>query len=106
MRSFIATAASLAVLIATPLTFGSSALAADAASNMLAGPCANCHGTDGRSPGPIPSIAGIPFTVLKAQLDAFRNGLNPSATVMTRLAKGFTEAEVETLARHFSEMKK
>lgn len=81
-------------------------VAADAATSVLAGSCANCHGTDGRSPGPIPPIAGMPFAVLKAQLESFRAGETQGATVMTRIAKGFTEAELQTLARHFADMKK
>lgn len=72
--------------------------------SLLAGTCANCHGTDGRSPGAIPSIAGKPFNVLSAQLAAYKAGQAKDATVMTRLALGFTDEELEALARHFSEI--
>ena len=84
------------------LAGGAAAEGVDA--SLLAGTCANCHGTDGRSPGAIPSIAGKPFAVLNAQLAAYKAGEAKDATVMTRLALGFTDAELEALARHFSEI--
>jgi sulfide dehydrogenase cytochrome subunit len=100
-------AACIAILAGAAMILpAKSSVAADAATSVLAGSCANCHGTDGRSPGPIPPIAGMPFAVLKAQLESFRAGETQGATVMTRIAKGFTEAELQTLARHFADIKK
>lgn len=72
--------------------------------SVLAGTCANCHGPDGRSPGAIPSIAGIPFEILLAQLQAFKAGSVPGTTVMTRIATGYSDEELEALARYFSEI--
>lgn len=70
---------------------------------ILAGACANCHGTDGRSPGGIPSLAGRPEAVLRAQMLAFKSDSPPAGTtIMNRLAKGYSEAEIDALARHFS----
>jgi sulfide dehydrogenase cytochrome subunit len=100
-------AACIAILAGAAMILpAKSSVAADAATSVLAGSCANCHGTDGRSPGPIPPIAGMPFAVLKAQLESYRAGETQGATVMTRIAKGFTEAELQTLARHFADIKK
>lgn len=72
---------------------------------VLAAACANCHGTDGRSPGSIPSIAGRPESILLEQLLAFKSD-NPPAntTIMDRLAKGFNDEELTALARHFSQI--
>lgn len=71
--------------------------------SILAGTCFNCHGTEGRSPGAIPSIAGRPEAALRAQLLAFKSESPPAATtVMNRLAKGYTDAEIDALARYFS----
>lgn len=81
------------------------AMASDGTLSLQAGTCAACHGTDGRSAGSIPTIAGKPFAVLKAQLATFRSGEAEGATVMTRIAKGYDEAELAALARYFSEMK-
>lgn len=70
---------------------------------VLAGPCANCHGTDGRSPGPIASIAGRPEAALLAQLKAFKSEAPPAGTtVMNRLAKGYTDEQLGALAKHFA----
>jgi len=71
--------------------------------SILAGSCANCHGTDGRSPGGIPSLAGRPADLLKAQMLAFRSDApQPGITIMNRLAKGYSDAEIEALAQYFS----
>lgn len=72
--------------------------------SVLAGTCANCHGTDGRSPGAIPPIAGLPFEFLLTQLLAFKAGEVPGATVMTRIATGYSDEELEAIARYFSEI--
>lgn len=73
---------------------------------ILAGACANCHGTDGRSPGGMPSLAGRPESVLKAQLLAFKSETPPAGTtIMNRLAKGYTDDELAALATHFSNVK-
>jgi cytochrome subunit of sulfide dehydrogenase len=72
--------------------------------SVLAGTCANCHGTDGISPGPIESIAGTPYRVLKAQLEAFKAGEDPRATIMARIARGYSDEQLDALARYFSEI--
>lgn len=75
-----------------------------AAVQVLAGPCASCHGPDGRSPGAIPSIAGLPEADAVARMLAFRGGTDPAATIMPRLMKGYDEAEIRALARWFAEI--
>lgn len=73
---------------------------------VLAGACANCHGTDGRSPGGIPSIAGRPESVLLSHLKAFRSETPPpGTTIMDRLTKGFSDEQIAALAHHFSQIK-
>ncbi len=73
---------------------------------VLAGPCANCHGTDGRSPGGIPSIAGRPANVLSAQLKAYKAETPPpGTTIMNRLVKGYSDAQLDALAQHFAQIK-
>ncbi|MDO5619968.1 MAG: hypothetical protein Q4G24_00710 [Paracoccus sp. (in: a-proteobacteria)] len=70
---------------------------------VLAGPCASCHGPDGHSPGAIPSIAGLPRDDLQARMLAFRDGSEPS-TVMGRHMRGYDEAQIAALAQWFSEI--
>jgi sulfide dehydrogenase cytochrome subunit len=72
---------------------------------ILAMSCAACHGTDGRSPGSIPAIAGKPAAYLQSTMKAFRDGSRP-ATVMNRLAKGYSDEEIAALARYFSTVNK
>ena len=73
---------------------------------VLAGACANCHGTDGRSPGGIPSIAGRPESVLLGHLRAFKSETPPAGTtIMDRLTRGFNDEELQALAHHFSQIK-
>ena len=69
---------------------------------LMADGCANCHGTDGRLVGSVPTIAGRPAAVLEARLLAFKHDEASDATIMDRIAKGFTDDELAVLAEHFS----
>lgn len=71
---------------------------AAAVKNMISN-CYSCHGTDGRSAGAIPSLTGMTAEQAKAMLMGFKTGALP-ATVMTRHAKGYTDAELEAIANY------
>ena len=82
------------------------ALAQDArtlAVRTLAATCGTCHGTDGRAlPGAtVPGLAGVPAAQIVERVSAFRSGTRPS-TVMQQIAKGYTEAQIEQVARWFA----
>jgi len=68
---------------------------------MLSNSCAACHGTDGKSPGAIPSINGKSSQFISRALHEFRDGTRP-ATVMGRHASGYTDEEIQLIAEHFS----
>lgn len=68
---------------------------------MLSHSCAACHGTQGKSPGAIPSINGKSAEFLFESLKEFQTGVRPS-TVMGRHAKGYTEEELRLIAEFFS----
>lgn len=70
---------------------------------ILAGPCASCHGPGGHSPGAIPSIAGLSQADAVEKMLAFRNDADPAATVMPRLMKGYDEDQIRALAHWFAE---
>jgi sulfide dehydrogenase cytochrome subunit len=96
----------LQALGASAQNAGAAADAADIATlrtRSLAAQCAQCHGTDGRpAPGAeVPALAGLPAAALVEQMKAFRAGTRPS-TVMQQLAKGFSDAQIEQLARYFA----
>ena len=69
-----------------------------AVKNMISN-CFSCHGTDGRSAGSIPSLTGMNAKQAETMLKGFKSGDIP-ATVMTRHAKGYTDAELEALANY------
>jgi cytochrome c553 len=81
------------------------ALAADPPSETLvAATCATCHGTDGRSRGDIPGLAGRDQSELVRLVREFRDGKRRS-TVMQQLAKGYSDAEIEAAAAYFAAQK-
>ena len=71
---------------------------------VLASTCFSCHGTDGKSAGSIPSIAGIPAESLRRTLQEFRDGRRP-ATVMDRHAKAYSDEEIASIADYLSRVK-
>ena len=70
---------------------------------MLSASCAGCHGTNGQSPGTIPSLANQTAEFIRTNLEAFRSGERAS-TVMQRHAKGYTDEEIKLIAEHFGQL--
>lgn len=91
-----------ALALAGVLASAAPASAADG--KILALSCAACHGTDGKSPGSIPAIAGKAQNFLETSLADFKSGKR-AGTVMNRLAKGYSDEEIKALAVFFSERK-
>ncbi len=60
--------------------------------------CSGCHGPAAQ----LPVLAGRPVADTVAAMDAFRAGTRP-ATVMDRIAKGFTPAETQAIAAWWAE---
>ena len=71
---------------------------------MLSNSCSACHGTDGKSPGAIPSIHGKSAKFISQALTEFRSGVRAS-TVMGRHAKGYSDAEITLIADYFAGLK-
>jgi cytochrome subunit of sulfide dehydrogenase len=67
--------------------------------------CASCHGTDGRSRGAIPNLAGVDAATIVQRMKEFRDGRRAS-TVMQQLAKGYTDAQIEAAAAYFAAQSK
>ncbi|WP_247637149.1 c-type cytochrome [Methylobacterium sp. 37f] len=59
--------------------------------------CAGCH-AEGAAMG---AIDGRPETEIAAALNAYRSGERP-ASVMSRIAKGFSDAESQAIAAYLS----
>jgi sulfide dehydrogenase cytochrome subunit len=103
----------LSLLAATLFCLASTAFAqADAGKEALyvkslAATCANCHGTNGIAVegSSVVSIAGLDRAYMVAQMKAFKAGTRP-ATIMHQLSKGYSDAQIETLATYFAAQKK
>jgi cytochrome c553 len=59
--------------------------------------CSGCHAADPKVETRVPRIAGRPPAEIVAAMEAFRSGQKP-ATVMDRIAKGFTDTEIRAIA--------
>ncbi len=67
---------------------------------LLASSCSGCHSNSATLTTAIPRIRGLPEAVILDAMRAFQTGQR-SATVMDRIAKGFTEDEIKQLATYF-----
>jgi sulfide dehydrogenase cytochrome subunit len=68
----------------------------------LAGTCAGCHGTNGYSVGDtMPSIAGLNKRYLVKTMEDFKSDVRPS-TIMGRIARGYSDQDLETIAAFFA----
>ena len=69
---------------------------------MLVNNCMVCHGFQGSSIGPAtPSIAGIDQKDFVETMEAYKKDEIPS-TIMGRIAKGYTHADFQVMAKYFS----
>ncbi|MCW8962175.1 MAG: c-type cytochrome [Gammaproteobacteria bacterium] len=94
-----------AALFACGLAFTAASSAGGGASGaMLGNTCAGCHGTDGVSAGPAPTIAGMSAPYFTETMQAFRSA-EIKSTIMTRIAKGYTDADLDAMAAHFAKKK-
>ena len=72
----------------------------------LAATCVACHGTNGATQGTtIPALAGQPRQTLADSLRAFKTNARQS-TIMTQIARGYSDEQIEQLAAYFSAQKK
>ena len=69
----------------------------------LAATCGQCHGTDGHAieAAALPGLAGLPASYLVEQMSTFKSGTR-AATVMHQIARGYSDAQIEQLARYFA----
>ncbi len=63
--------------------------------------CSGCHPASPRVISPVPRLAGVDQAAIVRALLEFRSGQRP-ATVMDRIAKGFTDDEIQALAAWFA----
>jgi sulfide dehydrogenase cytochrome subunit len=75
--------------------------AAEPSGQMLAVACAGCHGTQGKSQSTIPGLSHLTAQQLIKAMKAFKSGERPS-TLMGRIAKGYSDAEIESMAEYLA----
>ncbi len=96
--------------IALPLLLGAALalppIAAQAAEPvpLAAQGCVGCHGVRGTGADPTPRIAGRPNSEITAQMQAFAANQRPG-TIMGRIARGYTDADIAAIAAYFSAQK-
>lgn len=76
------------------------ASAGAAAAPPLVAACSGCHPANGGDPR-LPRLAGRTAGEIVAAMKAFRTGNRP-ATVMDRIAKGFTDDEIAAIAAWYA----
>ena len=96
MRVTLAAAIGLASLAA--------AVVASAEPPAGAAACTGCHPVSTRVTSPVPRLAGLDRAAIVKAMQDFRAGRRV-ATVMDRIAKGFTDDEVQAIAAWYAGQK-
>jgi cytochrome subunit of sulfide dehydrogenase len=91
-----------AVVIA--VSWAGTALAESPEAPPGASSCSGCHAARAGVDTAVPRLAGRAAADLVAQMQAFKSGQRP-ATVMDRIAKGLTDAEVGAIAAWYAQQK-
>jgi len=87
--------------IALMMTAPRFSIAEELKGEALADACTSCHGIGGRSHGAIPSINGLSKDAFVQDLKAYR-AQTKSATIMNRIARAYSDADIEALAEYFT----
>jgi len=71
---------------------------------VLASNCYICHGPGGTSESRVPSLTRLSGKAIAEAVREARDGKKPG-TIMARIAKGYTEAQIEAIAAYFDQAK-
>ena len=101
MRALIAArAAALALCVTLAFVLPAPAFAVEATPAGAAA-CSGCHAAAVGVASPVPRLAGLDAADIVNAMQAYRAGTRP-ATVMDRIAKGFTEGEIRAIAEWYA----
>ena len=85
--------------------FGLASIAAAAVTSAEppagAAACSGCHPTSARVTSPVPRLNGLDQARIVKAMEDFRSGSRP-ATVMDRISKGFSDAEIQAIAAWYA----
>ena len=84
------------------VTLAAPASAQELAPEVLAIGCYSCHGPDGQSPADIPAIDTLDAETLAGKLHSFASG-ETETTIMGRIARGYTDDQIDALARYIAQ---
>ena len=92
--------------VAAAIGFVSIAAAVVASAEPPAGAaaCSGCHPTSTRVTSPVPRLAGRDAAAIVKAMQDFRSGTR-AGTVMDRIAKGFTDEEIQAIAAWYATQK-
>jgi sulfide dehydrogenase cytochrome subunit len=93
-------------VLAAAIGFASIAAAGAASAGPPPGAasCTGCHPSSARVTSPVPRLAGMDQAAIVKALQDFRSGAR-TGTVMDRIAKGFTDAEIQAIAAWYAAQK-
>jgi len=63
--------------------------------------CSGCHPATTRVTSPVPRLLGLDQAAIVKAMQDFRSGQR-AGTVMDRIAKGFTDAEIQAIAAWYA----
>ena len=92
------------LLLTAPLILSGRVVKAEDRGLVLSLSCMACHAPGDDNSGAIPTLSGKSAQELVIALRQFRNGTR-KATIMDRIAKGYTDAEIRQLARALAQRK-
>ena len=89
-----------------PLGLASIAAAMVAAAEPPAGAagCSGCHPASSRVTSPVPRLIGLDRAAIVRTMQEFRSGQR-AGTIMDRIAKGFTDDEIQAIAAWYATQK-
>jgi sulfide dehydrogenase cytochrome subunit len=90
-------------VVAAAIALGSIAAALVASAEPPAGAasCSGCHPASSRVTSPVPRLLGLDRAAIVRAMQEFRSGQR-AGTVMDRIAKGFTDEEVQAIAAWYA----
>jgi cytochrome subunit of sulfide dehydrogenase len=93
----------MAKALAAAIGFLSIAVAVVASAEPPAGAasCSGCHPASSKVTSPVPRLAGLDRAAIIKAMQDFRSGAR-AATVMDRIAKGFTDEEIQAIAAWYA----
>ena len=96
--------ARLVAVVAGGVAWATAALSAAPAPPPGASSCSGCHAAKAEVDTAVPRLTGRAAAAIVAEMQAFKAGRRP-ATVMDRIAKGYSESDVAAIAAWYAAQK-